>query len=477
MGPGGAAADNMRNIVFIFIDSLRADHLGCYGYQRPTSPYLDSLATRSLVLDACYSASNFTAPAFTSVFTATYPSRHGIFDFFSQAQRSAVKAALDAAGVRTGGVVTFRFFKNLLGRIWGDLEAVTDTLSFDYSKDLPRAVSDAAVSWLERHGKAGPFCLFLHYDGPHVPYRLPDEYAEFFDPSDPLPAEPEIRSTFFPQHLERIEDSSGQGRSIPRIFKLIADINYRRRRLSPATRQWLVDKYDASVRYNDDMLARIDDALRALDLADDTILAVFSDHGEELLDHGHFGHGGVHLYEEIIRTVGIIHDPARPQPERLALPVSHVQILPTLLARAGVPLVSRGLKDLDLVTSRREQEAGKPPAPVFCIGEFKTAVRLGKLKWIHSLPSRHFPWHRRLRLWLRLLQIRERRDELYNLASDPQERTNLSARRELCRPLAALLAQHLQDSPGRGEPGAPGKALTASERERIEKELRDLGYM
>ena len=77
----------MRNIILIVIDTLRADHLGLYGYPRPTSPFLDRLAESSLVLEACYSASNFTAPAFTSLFTATYPTQHGIFDFCSGLSR------------------------------------------------------------------------------------------------------------------------------------------------------------------------------------------------------------------------------------------------------------------------------------------------------------------------------------------------------------------------------------------------------
>ena len=69
----------MRNILLIVVDTLRPDHLGCYGYDRPTSPRLDALAAEGLLLESMWSASNFTAPAFTSLFTGLHPHQHGVF--------------------------------------------------------------------------------------------------------------------------------------------------------------------------------------------------------------------------------------------------------------------------------------------------------------------------------------------------------------------------------------------------------------
>ncbi len=125
----------MKNILLIVVDTLRPDHLGCYGYHRPTSPCLDDLAEQGAVLESLWSPSNFTAPAFTSLFTGLYPHQHGVFDFTMQAPSSPIHDLLKHNDVRMGGVVSFRFFGNLLRKIWGDVEAVTDTRSFDYSKD------------------------------------------------------------------------------------------------------------------------------------------------------------------------------------------------------------------------------------------------------------------------------------------------------------------------------------------------------
>ncbi len=322
-------------------------------------------------MDACYAASNFTAPAFTSLFTASYPSSHGILDFRSQAGSSPIKTCLDANNVRADGIIAFRFFKNMLARIWGEVEVVTDTRSFDLSKDLPRAVSDGAIEWLEKQGKRGPFFLFLYYDGPHIPYRLPDDYAGTFDTVDPKSVDPEILSAFFPQHLERIDGSADDYPRIKRLRQLINAMNTRRRRVDLQSRTWVTDKYDATIRYTDDMISRVYEALRSLGFSENTLFAVLSDHGEEFWDHGLFGHGEAHMYDEIIRTAGI----------------------------------------------------------------------------------------------------------LYDLSNDPAEKVNLIKERHRIKPLASLLEQPFRENEGKSLASETGPSLDAFEREKIEKELRDLGYM
>jgi len=227
----------MRNIVLIVVDTLRADHLGCYGYDRPTSPFLDRLAEKSLVLDSLYSASNFTAPAFTSLFTASYPSRHGIFDFYAQAKSSPIKKCLDANEALLEAIVSFRFFPNLLARIWGKVENVADTRSFDYSKELPQAVSDGAIEWFQNHGDKNPFCLFLHYDGPHIPYRLPDDYTDIFDTADARKVDPDFVNAFFPQHIERMGRGEDDNESVRQLKNIIKSINNRGHSVDPNTRQ------------------------------------------------------------------------------------------------------------------------------------------------------------------------------------------------------------------------------------------------
>lgn len=455
----------MRNIVLIAIDTQRADRLGCYGYHRDTSPRLDGLAAGGVAFDACWSASNFTAPAFTSLFTGLYPNHHGVFDFGAQALASPVFDCLRANGVRTGGVVTFRFFKRLLGRVWGDLEAVTDTRSGDYAKDLPRAVSDAAIEWLERRGRdGGPFALFLHYDGPHMPYRLPDEHAHRFGDVPDDAVDPEIRRVLFPQEVDAFDDAAAAS-----MFQVIEAVDRGRRRVDDATRRWISDRYDDSVFYNDLEVGRVLDALDALGLSDDTLVCVISDHGEELMDHGHLAHAGVHLYEETVRTVALARGPGLPAGRRVERPVSHVQLWPWLLRAAG----ARGLPDAWAARDLLDEAADEP---VFCVGEFKTAVRRGDHKLIRR---RIIPQHgpaKRLRLLAKLALMRELGPEAYDLGRDARERANVHGSAPWRRELDALLDAHLTAAApalavsGRGD-------LDDHERARIEKEMRDLGYM
>lgn len=456
----------MKNLVLIAVDTLRPDRLGCYGHARPTSPVLDRLAARGAVLESLWSASNFTAPAFTSLFTGLSPHVHGVFDFHTRAPRSTVFERLERAGYETGGVVTFRFFEHLLQRIWGPLEAVTDTRSHDYAKDLPLAVSAGAVDWLAARRGGRPFALFLHYDGPHMPYRLPEEYAHRFAAvaDDDVPED--VRRVLHPREHEVLADGESE------VFSLLESVNWGRRRLDAATLDWLRDRYDDSVRYNDEAIGRVLDHLADTGLLDETVVCVISDHGEAFLEHGAIGHGGMDLHEEVIRTVGIVAG-GGVAAGRIATPCGHVELLPALLELVGAVETGRGGSRLAALL-RGETAGDAAELPVFCHGKFKIAVRRGDLKYVRPLPSPVLSRYRRFRLWVKMLLNRRLRAECYDLARDPGERENLAGHRGPCAPLAALVREHLRAAAA----GVPGpEAADETERKRIEKEMKDLGYM
>ncbi|MBU8870883.1 MAG: sulfatase-like hydrolase/transferase [Gemmatimonadales bacterium] len=471
----------MRNILLVVVDTLRPDHLGCYGYDRPVSPRLDDLAARGSLLTSLWSASNFTAPAFTSLFTGLYPHQHGVFDFMSRASGGVVRQVLENNRARTGAVVSFRFFSNLLSEVWNDITAVTDTRSFNYSKDLPPAVTEESLAWLEKNGKDGPFCLFTHYDGPHMPYRLPAEFAHSFDTVDPAAVDSDFRHLVFPQDKEEIGQTEEAS-----MFRLINQVNWGRRKLNQETLQWMKDKYDASIRYNDEAIGNLLDGLKNLGLAEDTIVVVLSDHGEEFFEHGHLAHAGIHLYEEVVRTVGIIHDPAGPgNGQRVDVPLSQVDVWPTLLSLSGATdppgdWLGRGFNSLlesdspPVGTARIEETADVPPAPVFCHGQFKLAMRLGRHKLIVPKPSPVLGRGRRLRLWLKMLLQGELRDEVFDLADDPGETRNLAGDADLRRSLRSILAGHMA---AEGPSFNPATDLAEEQRKKIEQEMKDLGYM
>lgn len=464
----------MRNILLIVVDTLRPDHLGCYGYHRDTTPQLDRLAAQGVVLDNLWSASNFTAPAFTSLFSGKYPYDHGVFDFTSRIESSGIYDVMQANQVTMGGVVTFRFFKNLLKSIWGEIEAVTDTRSFDYSKDLPIAVTDSALAWLKDHRGAKPFSLFVHYDGPHMPYRLPVEHAHRFDAADPANVDLEVVRNLFPQDFERLPEA---GESFSRsMFGMLEAVNWGRKKLDPNTLQFIRDKYDASIYYNDLAIGKLLEGLETLGLEEDTVVCVLSDHGEEFLEHGGISHSGINLHEEVIRTVGIIKDPGKTRPgSRMATPLSHVDIWPALLELAGATEIAPCLEAAGFPASP-DRALDKIPRerPVFCQGKAKIAVRSGDNKLVKASPSPTLGRVARGRLWGKMLLQRKLGTRVFNLANDPQELQDLSGNRQLKNALLGVLAAGWA---GQGEVAALGVDLADAERKRIEKEMKDLGYM
>ena len=195
------------------------------------------------------------------------------------------------------------------------------------------------------------------------------------------------------------------------------------------------------------------------------MVCILSDHGEAFLEHGSMAHGGVHLFEEVIRTVGLVRDPGRPGEAgtRSARPASQVDVLPELLRRAGV-VPAGGPAD--------PWTAMGDPRPVFCEGKAKTAVRLGDLKYVCALPNPALPVGQRLRTWLKMLLRREPRHELYDLRQDPGEQANLARERGRRRPLARLLDEHMKMVGT-----LPAGLADADEQKRIEEEMKRLGYM
>ncbi|MFH2051178.1 MAG: sulfatase-like hydrolase/transferase, partial [bacterium] len=352
-----------------------------------------------------------------------------------------------------------------LRNVWGPIEAVTDTRGFDFSKNLPFDVTASSLDWLRHNGHGpDPFFLFVHYDGPHTPFRLPDEHAHPFDSVPPDQVDPAVETLMFPR-AERLDDD----RNKTSMYRFMKDVNWGRRKLDGPTLQWIIDKYDAAVRYNDLAIGELLEGLREQGLADDTVVAVLSDHGEEFLEHGGFAHGGIHLYEEIIRTVGIIHDPSRPGTGAAnPRPCSQVDMLGSLLHLAGAEGLDPGIDGLAL------HDSSRPSGPVFCHGKSKLAVRDGAHKMIVPRPNPALDAVTRLKMWINMLRQGKLRPEIFDLEQDPGETRNLAGDRDLRKRMQGLLAAHLASRP---REILADTRIDDAERRRIEQEMKDLGYM
>ena len=265
------------NLLLVTLDTTRADHLGPYGYPRPTTPRLDALARDAVLYTRAVSTSSWTLPAHASLFTGRFPWSHGarydpegplVLADAIEAPRAirarglspgaeTLAGRLAAAGYDTAAVVGGPWMLRSFGLAEGFAHYDDDGIT-EYRGRRAEDVARGARAWLadwHDSGDGRPFFLFLNFFDPHFPYDPPPPHDRAFLPPD---VEPDSR-----------------------------------RRA-----QWKA-LYDGEIRYVDEQLGSVLDLLEERDLYDDTWIVVTADHGELFGEHGEWGHGG-HLYQELV---------------------------------------------------------------------------------------------------------------------------------------------------------------------------------
>lgn len=304
------------NVVFVCIDTARADHFGCYGYgARETSPRLDELAREgTLFLDASATA-GWTKPSVPSFLTGTLPVRHGVYEGSARGAAGEVSHALPESATtlaevfRDAGYDTAAFVRNAQLRPGLGFEQGFDVYQ-DEAGDA-REIRWRAQDWVDARSGERPFFLYLHALDVHWPWPVPDAYAARWAPLEAVNAQRDRASG-------ALRDAINDGTRV----------------LSDAEREAMLALYDGSLRYVDDQLAELFAWLERRELWQDTIVCIVADHGEEFGEHGRVGHGHG-LHEGLLRVPWILRVPAR-APARVNAPVSLIDVFPTLLAAAGL---------------------------------------------------------------------------------------------------------------------------------------------
>lgn len=360
-----AHAARAPNVVLICLDTVRADHVGAYGYRaNPTTPALDRLATESTVFLDASAAAGWTKPSVPSFLTGTYPMQHGVYEGSARGESGKVTDVLPESSTtlaevfRERGYATAAFVKNAQLNRGNGFEQGFETY-VDEAGDA-RTLRWRAEDWLEEHAarsSAHPFFLYLHFLDAHWPYDVPDEYAARFTPLE--------SSALF---------RGGGSRA------LRDEVNDGKRRLNESELAALVDTYDGSLRFIDDELARLFAYLDARGLWSDSVVCVIADHGEEFMEHGRIGHGHG-LHQNLLRVPFIVRVPGR-APQRVDTPVSLIDLFPTLLGAAGLSNLpaNEGLDRL------REPLATRPIlAEHKDSGHYQQALRAGQRKLVRRL--------------------------------------------------------------------------------------------
>jgi arylsulfatase A-like enzyme len=419
-----------RSLILVSIDTLRADRLGAYGYGRETSPTLDALARRGVRFETVIAESAWTLPSHMTLFTGLPPTLHGVV---SHEWRLAAAVPTLAELLQAHGYRTFAFTGGLnvapnfgFGRGFEVYASAMQNRESGEMEPIPFRSALALAS--RRIGKLAPdapFFAFVHTYDVHCPYDPPAEYAERFDSRPPE---------------DRIETRDRCGTP---DFNAMA--------LTPGQAAFLSDRYDASIRYADDLLGDFLEALRGQGVLDRSFVVVLSDHGEEFLEHGRIGHQT--LYIECLRVPWIIAGPGL-EPRVVRDPVGLADVMPTLLALLEVPAPpTDGLSRLAAMRGPSAAAATRPRFSELGSGPDLRSAVLGRHHLIASPEAtRLFDWH---------ADPKEQRD-LSGVAAGPGA--------ELERALAQW-SRHLASSPLRSRAELLPE-LSAEQKE----QLRALGY-
>jgi arylsulfatase A-like enzyme len=441
LGCSGAREPNRPNVLFIVVDTLRADHLGSYGYERPTTPSIDALATESARFARAYASAPWTKPSVASMITGLHPSTHTVLRLGSSLPQSALTLAerLRTAGYSTAAIVAHHLIDAEFGFDQG-----YDTFHQDHAGGhmgiTTGPVTDEAIGLLDQLSTGdAPFFLFVHYFDPHFVYLRHPAYG------------------FAGERPPRIRWNRG-----------VAGL----RRLDPPPDEteiaFLVAAYDEEIRHTDAGIGRLIGALRERGLFDDTLIVFTADHGEEFFERGWLGHS-ITVFEELVRVPLIIRPPGVGQTGHIVdAPVSLVSLTPTILDAVGVAYAEHDFQETSLMPYVRDASTAAA-APVYVELDFdrsplertadprgtvrKTAIVSGTLKLMLDESTGEY--------------------ELFDLERDPDEQHDVSAEHpDLLQELRATLHAKMDAVRADGLQ-AHSRTLTDDQKHMLE----ELGYL
>ena len=342
-----------RSVILIVVDTLRPDHLGCYGYSRNTSGNIDRFAADSLLFEYCFSHAPSTSASVASILSGFLPHETKVTNITVMSkQLRTLPVMLRPHGYKTAAVVSNYVFRDKRG--WDNGFDIYDAKmkGRELNRDVPERIAehttDRAVKLLKKFRKDNLF-LWLHYQDPHGPYTPAAAYGKFFKTTRENPRIIRLNRT-----------SSGRG-GIPKYQKLGANRDFHH----------YVSQFDGEIRYTDEHLKRLFDTLKELGLYNDSLIIFTADHGEGMGEHDYYFAHGEYLYNTLTHVPLIIKCPERPTGTKTDL-VQHIDIVPTILKALDI-MPSPSLRGCDL--------AGPIPAGREIFAKMETEMVRDKIKY------------------------------------------------------------------------------------------------
>jgi len=342
------------NILFVSVDSLRNDHLGCYGYQRNTSPNIDEFSKDSTIFEKTICQAPWTKPSIGSMLTSLYPSVHGADsqgehgDNFSAAQSHNNVSVLNESAttlaevLKNNGYATAGFTGGGYAHSFFGFSKGFDTYN-DNAGGI-KTVNYEIFDWLNRNNNK-PFFIFTHFFDAHYPFKVIPKYSKMFG-------------------------SYKSSVNVDRQFEI--DVNSGKRKLNDEDIKRLVSLYDGGIYYVDEHLGQLFNMLKRMGCYDNTIIILTSDHGEGFMEHDLIAHADI-MYNEVMRIPLIIRCPESGQGKVVQSQVRSIDIMPTILDMIGVespprihgvslrPMINEEMKD-DLIAFSETERMGMQKA-------------------------------------------------------------------------------------------------------------------
>lgn len=454
----------MRNIIFLTIDALRADHLPFMGYKRNTTPFLHKIAEQGTIFTQAFANSSCTYASFPSIFSSDYPvlgNMYGITD------RLTIQEILQDRGYQTTAFTCnphltryynydkgFDYFEDFLGKIYIENESKksintsiikhigkfvrkynslyfilnttrkTKSLLHPNKYNVPYidalTLTKEVISWLKNQSKE-PFFLWVHYMDPHGP------------------------SVYAPLSNKIQGQSVNKGELKKRLYR-----TNNSEKICVNNLVDLINSYDSRIRYVDNAIENLFAHIEKNNILNNSIVVITADHGEEFLDHGTFGHFPK-LYDELIHIPLIIKGPNLPKGKKIDKLVQHLDIAPTILDMLGFSVPGSFLGENLFEETERQGIISEISNEVN-----KNKIDLSKLK----VTYRSAEW--------KYIYSAEREDEFYNLKEDPIEERNLVFERsDKAEEYESKIKRHISRKKARYQE-------IYTERKRIEGSIRKL---
>jgi arylsulfatase A-like enzyme len=332
------------NIIFVIFDALRADHVSAYGYPRQTTPTVDSLlAGKGVLFSEATALTSWTKPSNASMLTSMLPTE--LFADWEETnspvldRQMMLAEYLSEQGYKTAGFIDSWFVRAQFGFAQGFDAYQVVGVDGD-------SINSLAMTWLDEQGyqfgsSSDPLFLFLYYYDPHSEYVPPPPFDTLFDPDYTGPTTGEV---------------FGHGRDV-----VSGDLI-----LSERDLEHVIALYDGDIAYSDHLLNIMLDDLSGRGLLDNSLIVFSSDHGEMFGEHDKWIHRNS-LYEEVLRVPLIFrYDGVIPEGAVFDMPVDHLDVTPTILDLAGIPIPAH-MRGRSLVPLMTGIEAALPERPIYAL--------------------------------------------------------------------------------------------------------------